>query len=169
LTVAQNRVTEWFWSQTMQATVARSLVEATRTETDLAALVWDRAPRHRDDAVRALDFPLVEQPAYAPELNPAERVFEHLRAEIEGVIYPTIEAKVAAVETLLEELDADPARVQSLTNWHWIADILDQLPEDLILFLGSRGGNMWSRSRGCSGGDSHYVIRRIDTSFEDVR
>jgi hypothetical protein len=33
----------WFWSHTMQASVARSLVEATKMETDLAALVWDRA------------------------------------------------------------------------------------------------------------------------------
>ncbi len=33
----------WFWSHSMQATVARTLVEVTQTETDLAALVWDRA------------------------------------------------------------------------------------------------------------------------------
>ena len=50
----------WFWSQTMQATVARSLVEATQTETDLAALVWDRAPSHRDATVRAVGLPLIE-------------------------------------------------------------------------------------------------------------
>jgi coenzyme PQQ biosynthesis enzyme PqqE len=48
----------WFWSHTMQATVTRSLVEATRTETDLAALVWDRAPGHRDETVRAVGLPL---------------------------------------------------------------------------------------------------------------
>jgi hypothetical protein len=67
-------------------------------------------------------LPLIEQPPYAPELNPAERVFEELRAGIEGVIYPTIEAKVAAVEAILDELDADPERVKRLTSWGWIVE-----------------------------------------------
>jgi hypothetical protein len=119
----------WFWSHTMQATVARSLVEATRAETDLAALVWDRAPSHRDASVRAAGLPLIEQPPYAPELNPAERVFEELRAGIEGIVYPTIEAKVAAVEAILGGLDADPDRVRRLTGWHWIAENLHALPQ----------------------------------------
>ena len=120
----------WFWSHTMQTTVARSLVEATQTETDLAALVWDRAPSHRDVAVRTVGLPLIEQPPYAPELNPAERVFEHLRAQIEGIVYPTIEAKVEAVERILEDLDAHPERVVSLTGWRWIANALSQLPTE---------------------------------------
>lgn len=114
----------WFWSPTMQASVARSLVEATQTETDLAALIWDRAPSHREETVRAVGLPLIEQPPYSPELNPAERVFEHLRAGIEGEVYPSLEAKVAAVEAILEELDADAERVKSLTGWHWIVDTL---------------------------------------------
>ncbi len=120
----------WFWSQTMQATAARCLIEATKAETDLGALVWDRAPSHRDATVRAVGMPLIEQPPYAPELNPAERVFEELRAGIEGIIYPTIAAKVAAVEAILRDLDADPDRVTSLTGWHWIAENLRQLPEE---------------------------------------
>ena len=37
---------------------------------------------------------LIEQPAGAPELNPAERVFEELRHRIEGPQYATIEEKV---------------------------------------------------------------------------
>lgn len=110
--------------------MARSLVEATRAETDLAALVWDRAPSHRDATVREVGLPLIEQPPYAPELNPAERVVEELRAGIQGIIYPTIEAKVAAVETTLAELDADPGRVRHLSGWHWIADALHALPQE---------------------------------------
>lgn len=33
----------WFWSHTMQTPMARHLVEATTAETDIVALVWDRA------------------------------------------------------------------------------------------------------------------------------
>lgn len=120
----------WFWSHTMQATVARTLVEAAKAETDLLALIWDRAPSHRDETVREVGLPLIEQPPYAPELNPAERVFEHLRAGIEGVIYQRIEDKVAAVEAILAELDADPERIKQLTGWHWIVDTLHHLPQD---------------------------------------
>lgn len=120
----------WFWSHTMQAPAARALVEATRTETEIAALIWDRAPSHRDATVTAVGLPLIEQPPYAPELNPVERVFEHLRAGIEGVIYQTIEEKVSAVEAILQDLDADPERVKRLTNWHWIADTLTPCPQD---------------------------------------
>ncbi len=120
----------WFWSQTMQAPTARALVEATRTETDLAALVWDRAPSHRDATVRAVGLPLIQQPPYAPELNPAERVFELLRAGIEGVVYSSIEDKVAAVEVILAELDADPERVKRLTGWYWIMGALGHLADE---------------------------------------
>jgi len=33
----------WFWSHTMQTPMARHRVEATTAETDIVALVWDRA------------------------------------------------------------------------------------------------------------------------------
>ena len=84
----------------------------------------------RDAAVRGKDFPLIEQPPYAPELNPVERVFEELRAHIEGIVYPTIEAKVAAVEAILAELDTDPERIKQLTRWHWIEANLHDLPQN---------------------------------------
>jgi hypothetical protein len=53
-------------------------------------------------------------------LNPAERVFEELRREVEGQVYGTIEKKIAAVEQALKDLTASPERVQGLTGWSWI-------------------------------------------------
>jgi hypothetical protein len=41
-------------------------------------------------------------------LNPAERVFEELRWEVEGRVYGTIEKKMAALERALKELAASP-------------------------------------------------------------
>ena len=61
-------------------------------------------------------------------LPPVERVFEYLRAGIVGEVYERAEDKVAAVEAILEEFDANPERVKKLTGWHWIVDALHQLP-----------------------------------------
>lgn len=120
----------WGWYYTMDGEATTQLVMATRDETDLAALVWDRAPSHRTASVRAVGLPLIEQPPYAPELNPAERVFEHLRAGIEGRVYPSIAEKLSAVEAMLQELDADPARVKRLIGWQWIRTALADHPTD---------------------------------------
>ncbi len=55
------------------------------------------------------------QPAYSPELNPAERVFEEVRRAIEGKTYPSLEHK---------RLAADSVRVQGLCFWPWIQQAL---------------------------------------------
>ena len=54
---------------------------------------------------------------------------DEMRRGIDGVVYPTIEAKVAAVEAILAELDTDPARIKQLTRWHWIEANLHDLPQ----------------------------------------
>lgn len=51
---------------------------------------------------------------------------------IEGLSSTTIEAKVATVESILAELDADQERVTRLISWNWITDNLDQLPEEHV-------------------------------------
>lgn len=120
----------WTWGETMRADDLLPAIGALRERTPLAALVWDRAPAHRDARIGALGLPLIEQPPYAPELNPAERVFEYLRAQIEGTVYPSLDDKVAAVDALLDDLDAHPERVRSLAGWAWIADTLRRLPAE---------------------------------------
>jgi hypothetical protein len=67
-------------------------------------------------------------PAYAPELNPAERVVEELRARREGRVYDALEAKQAEAEAYLQELAANPERVKPLCGWQWTIDALHGLP-----------------------------------------
>jgi putative transposase len=78
--------------------------------------------------VQEVGFTLVQQPADAPELNPAERFFEELRRVVEGKVYDTLEAKVATIEAELRQWDGDPERVSQLVSWSWITDTLKQLP-----------------------------------------
>lgn len=92
------------------------------------ALVWDGLKAHHGTPVRAVGMALIEQPASSPELNPAERIGEAIRAKTEGKVYGTIWKKMAAVEVFLRELAADPERVKRLVGWHWILQSLKQLP-----------------------------------------
>jgi transposase len=71
---------------------------------------------------------LVPLPPYAPELNPAERVFAELRRSVEGRCYGSLEAKQAWVGKELVALAADPGRVQQLCGWSWVRNALAQLP-----------------------------------------
>ncbi len=126
----------WAWLPNLKAeTIAAAVGGLGRGQTELAAVVWDRAPAHRDERMRPFarqhGLALIEPPPYAPELNPAERLIEEIRRAVEGKVYPTLEAKVAAVDAFLEQLDADPARLQRLAGWDWIAAALRQLPASL--------------------------------------
>ena len=109
----------WAWAPTMKQEAVAASVRSWKAA-GVEAVVWDRASSHRAELVRAVGLALVEQPPYAPECNPAERVFEELRRAVEGELYPDLEAKVAAVERELQAWAADPERVKRLVGWAWV-------------------------------------------------
>jgi transposase len=129
--VMQGRL-RWQWTPNMKKETVRAVVEEWQGA-GVEALVWDRAPGHGAKIVAAVGLPLVKQPPASPELNPAERVFEELRREVEGEVYGTLEKKMAAVEGELEAMAASPERVQRLTGWSWIRDTLARLPREFIV------------------------------------
>jgi hypothetical protein len=91
-------------------------------------LVWDGLPGHRGLVSTDTAVPTIIQPAASPELNPAERVGEVIRASVEGHVYATLWQKMLAVEEVLHELQADRKRVKRLTGYPWILDVLKELP-----------------------------------------
>lgn len=118
----------WTWVETMQGQELLRAVGALPRYTDFEAIVWDQASGHQTVAGYEVGLELVEQPAYAPELNPVERVIEELRRAVEGRVYASLEEKMAAVDAELEKLDADPERVRRLAGWAWIIEALSSLP-----------------------------------------
>ena len=99
LALAVNGLTgtlHWTWTTSMKKEAIATVVGEWQTA-GLAALVWDGAASHRAKLVRGVALPLITQPPAAPELNPAERVFEELRRAIEGRSYPDMDAKIAVV------------------------------------------------------------------------
>jgi hypothetical protein len=121
----------WNWVPSMKAEALWPTIAGIQEDGLLDGLVWDNAPSHRDDEVTDLDLAFVGLPAYSPELNPAERLFEEIRRRSDGRVYATLDDKVAEVQALLEELDADPSRVRRLCGWDWINTAISSLPTPL--------------------------------------
>jgi transposase len=116
----------WGWSPNMKAASLAPMLQSWAPR-GLRMVVWDRAPGHRGAAYQGQSVNRIEQPAYSPELNPTERIFEFLRDKIEGKVYGSMEAKMAAVEEELQHLAADRRQVRQLTCWDWIQKAVEKL------------------------------------------
>jgi transposase len=91
----------------------------------VAVMQLDRAPAHRAKALVWPDniIPLF-QPPHCPELNPIERLWQHLKGHWKGENFPTLKALKQRVEHELAQLS--PEQVQSLTSFDFILDALLQ-------------------------------------------
>ena len=128
---------KWDWTSDMKAEsiapVLKSWSEVPEgssegsPEGSLEAIVWDGAKGHHGAEYDEVEACRIQQPPYSPELQPAERVFEYLRARIEGVVHGALDAKKEAVERELRTLASCPEKVRSLTYWDWIEKALTQL------------------------------------------
>jgi transposase len=127
LAVEPTGTLSWRWTERMKKEPIAEVVQAWKDE-GITTLIWDNATSHRAKLVRETGMKLVGLPAYSPELNPAERVFQVIRRAVEGKVYGEIEKKVQVVEQFLHQLAADPERVKRLTRWSWIEQSLDRLP-----------------------------------------
>jgi len=116
---------KWDWTSDMTSESLYSVL--TEWEEDLKAIVWDGAPGHGGSAYEDVQIERVQQPPYSPELQPVERLFEYLRARIEGIVFETLDMKKEAVESELQALAESPAEVGSLTGWDWIQRSLRKL------------------------------------------
>jgi hypothetical protein len=130
LAVTPNGILRWAWTERVRQEQIAALVEGWRDD-GVAGIVWDNAPGHTARSVRALAVPLVPLPPYAPELNPAERVFQEIRRRVEGLVWADLDAKMAAVDAYLTALADDPLRLQRLVGWHWLTTALHALPNHL--------------------------------------
>lgn len=95
---------------------------------DLEIVICDGASSHRGQDIAQLPMKRIFA-LYSPELNPAERIFEEIRREIEGVVYPSLRAKRNRIHQFLRRLPADKDRLALLVYWDWISERFDQLPD----------------------------------------
>lgn len=123
----------WGWTKSMKSEAIAEVVKAWEAK-GVKVIVWDRARGHRGSAYQATTVKRIEQPAYSPELNPAERIFEYLRDKVEGKVYGTIAAKQAAIEAELKALVENPEKVRSLAGWEWIRHSVASLRQENTVF-----------------------------------
>lgn len=116
----------WDWSANMKA-VSISMVVSGWHDRGVKVIVWDGARGHRGAAYEGVGVARIFQPAYSPELNPAERIFEFLRDKVEGEVYESLATKRAAIEAVLQKLVADPEVVKRIAGWKWILDSIAAL------------------------------------------
>jgi hypothetical protein len=114
----------WRWLERCRA----APIKETLADWALDAVVWDGAGAHRARLLDDLPTARARLPAYSPELNPAERVFEELRRRTEGRVYDAVADKQAVAQAYLAALAADPDRVRRLCGWAWLTDALHDLP-----------------------------------------
>jgi hypothetical protein len=67
-------------------------------------------------------------PAYSPELNPAERWFEELRAPLSNRIFETVEAIEKALTEALRPFWDGPEPLASLTGYDWWVENISTMP-----------------------------------------
>jgi hypothetical protein len=114
----------WRWLERCRAQPIKDALAAW----GVGAVVWDGHGAHTAKLLADLPSVRVRLPAYSPERNPAERVFEEVRRHVEGRVYPTVADKQRRADRYLRQLAANPARVRQLCGWDWLTAALDALP-----------------------------------------
>jgi hypothetical protein len=89
-----------------------------------AVLVLDQAGWHGSRQLRVPNnVTLVPLPPYAPELNPVERIWLHLRERF--LSHRLFDSNDAIVDACCQAWNAlTPERLQSLTNYPWIKKVI---------------------------------------------
>ncbi len=87
-------------------------------------IVADNAGAHHNKTLKIpTNISLVFLPSHAPELNPAERVWEYMKERFAGVIFDDIDALSAHIKHVVEGISNDIIR--SLVSPDWVMEIVN--------------------------------------------
>lgn len=85
-------------------------------------MIVDGASWHKSRALRLPDNLKTHLlPAYSPELNPQEHIWDELREKhFHNKAFENMQALTDALVMGLQDLEAGPQRVKSIAGWDWI-------------------------------------------------
>lgn len=95
----------------------------------LNVIQLDQAPAHSSDTLTIPEnVVLLFQPPHCPELNPIERVWQDLKADLKGAVFTKLDDLRAAIREVLSYMS--PEWFASLTQYPYIARALSvSLPD----------------------------------------
>ena len=90
---------------------------------DIALIQLDQASSHQALSLHWHEnlMPIL-QPAHSPQLNPFERLWQFLKAQLKGENFASLDALKARMQQLLEQVT--PEQVASLTSYDFILEAL---------------------------------------------
>jgi hypothetical protein len=120
--VLDSLVLPWVSAQTMSLFLAEV---AQRHAKEFVLMVMDQAGWHlAGELVVPANMRLLFLPAYSPELNPAEHLWESLREDcFANHVFADLDAVEHALTAGLIALEADSVRTRSMTAFNWITSI----------------------------------------------
>ncbi len=95
---------------------------ASRYPEERLLMILDGAGWHRESCLNIpASMRLVWLPAYSPELNPVEHIWDEVRANYFcNLVFASLDALEARLETALRNMELDQQRVKSIIAWPWI-------------------------------------------------
>lgn len=126
LEVAGENSAEFFFSPTVSLEASDFFLRQV-AESDEAAhhiVIWDGAGFHPKTGFHPIPerIHLLQLPAYSPELNPVEKLFDQLKDEIGNRLFDSLDDIEAAITSLLASFWSDLQNVVSLIGNGWLLD-----------------------------------------------
>jgi transposase len=99
---------------------------AQRHPRDFIVMVVDGASSHRGkDLIVPENIRLLPLPAYSPELNPQEHLWDEIREkEFPNRVFDSLDGVKKQLRSGLVRLARDGNRVSSITAWPWIVTLI---------------------------------------------
>lgn len=93
---------------------------------DFIVMIVDGASSHRSkDLVIPENIRLLPLPAYSPELNPQEHLWDEIREkEFPNRVFDSLEGVMKQLKSGLLGLARDRNRVSSITAWPWVVKLI---------------------------------------------
>jgi transposase len=99
---------------------------ASRHSTEKIVMVLDGASWHKSTSLNAPEnMRLVCLPAYAPELNPVEHIWDELREKFfHNKVFDSLRALEKQLMTALKSAEENSEKIKSIVAWDWIINAL---------------------------------------------
>jgi hypothetical protein len=120
LNPSEGQLQAWLMPDMQQNTFQAFLDDFAATIPQQSLLLLDGAPAHRSQVKLPEQIKLQLLPAYAPELNPVERLFQELRKTISNQIFSSIQQLETVLIKALQTYFQLPEKLIQLTLFPWM-------------------------------------------------